>query len=86
MSGFPSPNKFRLLFTRSAQVNAPSSSDWKAWARVGLLALMTLLAGCGALGEPLQALMHPFAPSAHDDAIRKQAEADSFPDAKHAGL
>jgi hypothetical protein len=47
---------------------------------------MTLLAGCGALGEPLQALMHPFAPSAHDDAIRKQAEADSFPDAKHAGL
>jgi hypothetical protein len=67
-------------------VNTPPKTGWNACAGAGLLAAMTLLAGCGSLSGPLHDLAHPFGPSAHDEAIRKQAEADSFPDAKHAGL
>jgi hypothetical protein len=63
-----------------------STTGWKAYVRAGLLAAMTLSAGCGALSQPLHDLTHPFGPSARDEAIRQQAEADSFPDAKRAGL
>jgi len=47
---------------------------------------MTLLAGCGAVAQRVQDATHSFEPGAHEEAIRKQAQADSFPDARNAGL
>ena len=67
-------------------MNTPPKTGWNASLRAGLLAAMTVLTGCGSLSQPLHDLTHPFGPSAHEESVRKQAEADSFPDAKHVGL
>jgi hypothetical protein len=64
----------------------PPKINWNGFLKAGLLAALMLPAGCGSVSAPLQSVSHPFGPSAHDEAIRKQAEADSFPDAKHAEL
>ncbi len=45
------------------------------------LAVTALSAGCAAPGA-----LWPFGPSARDQALRKQVEADPFPSAKQVGL
>jgi hypothetical protein len=48
--------------------------------------LTFLCMGCTALPGPLKKLPTPFGPSAKEQALRKQVEADSFPTARQAGL
>jgi len=45
-----------------------------------------LAAGCSLLPGPLKKLPGPFGRNSADESLRKQAEADSFPTAKQAGL
>jgi hypothetical protein len=86
-SGKDVPTFRSLVFNAdAAQVNIPPKTTGIGFLKAGLLAAMTLLAGCGACPEPLHRVSHPFGPSGRDEAIRKQAEADSFPNARQAGL
>ena len=51
-----------------------------------MLGVVLLAAGCSALPGPLKRLPGPFSRKSADESLRKQAEADSFPTAKQAGL
>ena len=51
-----------------------------------MLGAVLLAAGCSALPGPLKKLPGPFGRNSADESLRKQAEADSFPTAKQAGL
>jgi hypothetical protein len=48
--------------------------------------LLMFSIGCSSLPGPLKWLPTPFGEGAKTQALRKQAEADSFPTAKQAGL
>jgi hypothetical protein len=54
--------------------------------RAAMLGVVLLAAGCSALPGPLKRLPGPFSRKSADESLRKQAEADSFPTAKQAGL
>jgi len=51
-----------------------------------MLGVVLLAAGCSLLPGPLKKLPGPFGRNSADESLRKQAEADSFPTAKQAGL
>lgn len=51
-----------------------------------MLGVVLLAAGCSLLPGPLKKLPGPFGQKSADESLRKQAEADSFPTAKQAGL
>jgi len=54
--------------------------------RLTTAALVLFAVVCTTLPGPLKWLPAPFGESAKNQALRKQAEADSFPTAKQAGL
>ena len=51
-----------------------------------MLGAVLLATGCSLLPEPLKKLPGPLGRNSSDESLRKQAEADSFPTAKQAGL
>ena len=51
-----------------------------------MLGAVLLAAGCSLLPGPLKKLPGPLGRNSADESLRKQAEADSFPTAKQAGL
>ena len=53
--------------------------------RTTAVSLMLLLTGCAAASGPLPGLA-PLGGPLHDQSLRKQVEADSFPAAQKAGL
>ena len=51
-----------------------------------MLGTVLLATGCSLLPGPLKKLSGPLGRNSSDESLRKQAEADSFPTAKQAGL
>jgi hypothetical protein len=52
----------------------------------GVVGAAMLLAGCNAAEGPQKKPLLPFSKNARDESIRQQAQSDSFPTARQAGL
>jgi hypothetical protein len=65
--------------------NASNRRRFSRLIAAGLFGAALSLAGCASEGLPAKSSL-PFAKNARDESIRKQAQSDSFPKAKQAGL
>jgi hypothetical protein len=65
--------------------NATNRSCFTRLIAAGLIGAALFSAGCASESMPGQSSL-PFGKNARDESIRKQAQSDSFPKAKQAGL